>query len=771
MKMKFKYHFTDVRKNEIRGVILCAVGIFIFLSLLTFDSRDIGLFTNMPNVDMSNMAGILGAYLSAFLIFFTGKASYVIPFLLIVWGIAKLAQLSSNKRFFLKIFGAAFLLISVSATLSMFDYPIRAFSFSAGGLLGTIVAEFLIGYLGTAGSYIFIITTIMLSLLIATEFLLLPVIIKGVKLAYKGGIYLKDFLFHAAKKIYSKRDKAKEVIKEAKNEVAKKLMTIKEDVERRSGKVLENNKKNENVKTTEDKAEPKIVQIKTTVENKGKIQKIKSVSVDTNNLEQDKTKQEEYKLPGFDLLNAPPKAREKEREDAVKSKAALLEKTLLEFGVTSKVVRISIGPVITLYELEPPIGTKLAKITSLADNISLSLKSANIRIVAPMPGKGTIGIEVPNDNRELVILRDIMDSDVYHENTSPLKLALGKDISGIPLVMDLAAMPHLLIAGATGAGKTVCINCIITSLLMNSSPKDLKFIMVDPKRVELLMFAGIPHLMIPIITNAKKVAGALAWLISEMERRYDLFSEKGVRNIAGYKERQEKDWENVPYVVVIIDELADLMMVAQEDIEGSIMRLAQLSRAAGIHMILATQRPSVNVITGVIKANFPARISFRVASKVDSRTILDANGAEKLLGKGDMLIMETGKTNIVRGQCSLVQDIEIKKVVQFIKTQGEPEYMPELMEKQRTSDMNFQEEEKDAVYEEAVRLVIGLKQASVSMLQRRLKLGYARAARLIDIMEQEGIVGAHNGAKPREIYVTNVEELNKVQITSEGANT
>ncbi|MGB3112314.1 MAG: DNA translocase FtsK, partial [Candidatus Omnitrophota bacterium] len=453
------------------------------------------------------------------------------------------------------------------------------------------------------------------------------------------------------------------------------------------------------------------------------------------------------------------KSGEKARSEDLKTKAAILESTLAEFGVEAKVVKINRGPVITMFELEPAIGTKVNKITSLGDNLSLAMKSANIRIVAPLPGKGTIGIEVPNEKSELVLLRDILETEEYNEEESPLKIALGKDIEGAPIVTDLAKMPHLLVAGATGSGKTVCLNGIITSLLFNSSPEELKFLMVDPKRVELMMFQEIPHLVSPIVTNPKKVAAALDWVVKEMERRYEIFAGKGVRNITLYKEKAGEDWENLPFIVVIVDELADLMVIAQQEIEGAIMRIAQLSRAAGIHMILATQRPSVNVITGVIKANFPARISFKVASKVDSRTVLDANGAEKLLGRGDMLFMEPGETDIIRGQCSLVEDSEIKNMVKTIKAQTGPQYVKEVLETQEKRISGGVEQEKDELYRQAVELVIQTRQASVSMIQRRLRVGYTRAARMIDIMEEEGIVGPYNGAKPREILIDGLEGI------------
>ena len=467
----------------------------------------------------------------------------------------------------------------------------------------------------------------------------------------------------------------------------------------------------------------------------------------------------EYKMPGIELLDKSSKEGVREREEDLKKKATMLENTLLEFGVEANVVKINRGPVITMYELEPAVGTKVNKITSLSDNISLSMRSANIRIVAPMPGKGTIGIEVPNDKSEKVLIRDIMETVEYRNDDTTLRMALGKDISGTPIIVDLGKMPHLLIAGSTGSGKTVCINAIISSLLYNASPDELKFMMIDPKRVELMMFDGIPHLVSPIVTNSKKAAAALNWVVSEMERRYEIFAKKGVRNITIYKEKKTEEEEPLPYIVVIVDELADLIMVAQQDVEGAIMRIAQLSRAAGIHMILATQRPSVNVITGVIKANFPARISFKVASKVDSRTVLDANGAEKLLGRGDMLLMEPGSSSLLRGQCSLVEDSEIRSLVKFIKSQAGPQYIEAAIEKQDTKFSGGVEQEKDDLYHEAVKMVVNTKQASVSMIQRKFRVGYTRAARMIDIMETEGVVGPYNGSKPRDILIEDIDSL------------
>ncbi|HPN66393.1 MAG TPA: DNA translocase FtsK, partial [Candidatus Omnitrophota bacterium] len=403
----------------------------------------------------------------------------------------------------------------------------------------------------------------------------------------------------------------------------------------------------------------------------------------------------------------------------------------------------------------------------LSDDIALAMKAQSVRIVAPIPGKARVGVEVPNSSSALVYLKEILQSSEFQNAKSKLTLALGKDIAGVPVIADLSTMPHMLIAGTTGAGKTVCVNAIISSMLFNASPDEVKFLMVDPKMVELAMFNGLPHLLCPVVTDHKKVSGALNWVVNEMESRYRLFARLAVRNIEYFHEKKNKgdfkDQEDVPevlpYIVVIIDELADLMIVAAQEVENAITRLSQLSRAVGIHIILATQRPSVDVVTGVIKANIPARISFKVASKVDSRTVLDMNGADKLLGKGDMLFMKPGDAKPTRAQACLVKDSEIERVIKFIKEQRSAEYDEEILKEQEKKGHGGKTYEKDDMYEEAVKMVLDTKQASVSMLQRRLGLGYTRSARLVDTMEAEGIVGPYNGSKPREILIDNLEAV------------
>ncbi len=435
------------------------------------------------------------------------------------------------------------------------------------------------------------------------------------------------------------------------------------------------------------------------------------------------------------------------------------------------------GPVITRYELEPAPGVKVNRIVSLNDDIALAMKAHSVRIVAPIPGKARVGIEVPNSTAAVVYLQEVLATQEFKSQAKDYKLtmALGKDVAGMPIVTDLGEMPHLLIAGTTGSGKTVCVNTIITSMLYSNTPDELRFVMVDPKMVELAIFNGLPHLLCPVVTDHKRVGATLNWVVEEMDARYRLLAKAGARNIEIYNEKMAKlenasskpqgeagvDNElpqHIPYIVVIIDELADLMMIAAAEIENAITRLAQLSRAVGIHIILATKRPSVDVVTGVIKANFPARISFKVATKVDSRTVLDANGADKLLGKGDMLFLKPGAAKPIRGQCSLVSDAEIEGIVNFIKSQRKPEYEDSIMQAQDKNTSfgpagSRDKLEKDPFYEEALNLVLQTGQASVSMLQRRLRLSHIRAARIIDYMEQEGVVGPYQGSKAREILV------------------
>ena len=472
--------------------------------------------------------------------------------------------------------------------------------------------------------------------------------------------------------------------------------------------------------------------------------------------------EDNYEFPPIELLSEGTPKGIKGGKKAVTDTATKLQKTLYSFGVSAKVENVSIGPAITRYELKPAEGVRVSKIANLADDIALNLAAESIRIEAPIPGKQAVGIEVPNKENEIVHFRDIIDTDKFRESKSKLSFALGKDVAGQEIITDIAKMPHVMIAGATGSGKSVCINTLIASIIYKAKPSEVKLVMIDPKIVELSVYNGIPHLLIPVVTDPKKAAGALAWAVQEMENRYATFAQKGVRDLKGYNEAAEKEKiGRLPHIVIIIDELADLMMVAKNDVEDAICRLAQKARAAGMHLVIATQRPSVDVITGLIKANIPSRIAFAVSSQVDSRTILDMVGAEKLLGKGDMLFYPAGAPKPTRVQGAFVSDSEVEKIVDFVKANGEVKYneaILESIENANKTEREMAEEEldddTDPFLMDAIDVVVETGQASTSFIQRRFKVGYARAGRIIDQMEERGIISGYQGSKPREVLMT-----------------
>ncbi|HAK9884218.1 TPA: DNA translocase FtsK [Listeria monocytogenes] len=478
---------------------------------------------------------------------------------------------------------------------------------------------------------------------------------------------------------------------------------------------------------------------------------------DLEMFQQESFENEIYQLPPVDIL-APAKVTDQSKEyDQIKVNAKKLEDTFESFGVKAKITQVHLGPAVTKYEVQPSVGVKVSKIVSLSDDIALALAAKDIRIEAPIPGKSAIGIEVANQNVAMVSLREVLENNPKNNPDEKLQIALGRDISGEAMMASLDKMPHLLVAGATGSGKSVCINGIITSILLRAKPHEVKMMMIDPKMVELNVYNGIPHLLAPVVTNPKKAAQALQKVVAEMERRYDLFSHTGTRNMQGYNdyvkkhnELNEEKQPELPFIVVIVDELADLMMVASNDVEDAITRLAQMARAAGIHLIIATQRPSVDVITGVIKANIPSRIAFAVSSSIDSRTILDMGGAEKLLGRGDMLLLPVGSSKPTRIQGAFLSDAEVEDVVNYVISQQKAQYSEEMI----PDDIpEVEGEVTDELYHEAVELVVEMQTASVSMLQRKFRIGYNRAARLIDEMEQRGVVGPHEGSKPRRVNV------------------
>ncbi len=697
--------------NEIKGIVIIAASLLVFFGLVSYTSQDISLLSYPVNSPLKNLIRVFGAWMSFGLFCIFGWTGYILPLILFFWGISKFKGRAFFEPF--RVPGLILLTLSLSTIAGLSSGAAEA-GFERGGFFGLTFSRFLTAYFG-AGSWVIAVTLMLLSCVLVMEFLVSHFILnvaEGIKAKIRIPRFAKIKLSLESKK--EKRDLPKAA------DAREKRAPIPVNQERAApaAKI--------ELKIKDEPREAKVIRPKTAQLKAGK-----------------------YQLPSLELLEEPQAlSSRKLLEEDLTGNARILEDTLSDFGVSVRVANIERGPVLTRYELEPAPGVKVGKIVSLSDDIALSMKAHSVRVVAPIPGKSRVGIEVPNASIGAVYLKEILSSAEFQNAQRKLTLALGKDITGKSVVSDLGEMPHLLIAGTTGSGKTVCVNSLILSILYRATPEEVKFLMVDPKMVEMSVYNGLPHLLCPVVTDAKKVSGALGWLVSEMEERYKLLAKAAARNIEAYNHKED----GLPYIVVVIDELADLMAVAANNIENAITRLAQLSRAVGIHLILATQRPSVDVITGVIKANFPARISFKVASKVDSRTVLDANGADKLLGKGDMLFMRPGESKLIRAQGSLLKDAEIERVVNFIKEQAEPVYEEDIL-KPEAKSLDLPVREKDALFEEAVRLILESNQASVSILQRRLMLGYARAARLIDTMEQEGIVGPYQGSKPRKILV------------------
>ncbi|MDD3345924.1 MAG: DNA translocase FtsK [Candidatus Omnitrophica bacterium] len=724
------------RLNEVKGVILVAVGLMVLASLLRFDRADLIFFTSHPNIPPKNLLGVFGAYLGGILIFLFGNiSSFAIPLLVITLGVKFFRQ---DKPYFSlpRVIGILVFLVSLSSIIGMFNLGNDPLRFHTSGFFGAFTSNFVTAYFSRLGCFIIFLTFIILSLALVTD-ILISSLFKNI-LGRLKPFFLQLFKFPS-------RQKA--TLVKVKQGLLKKNPVLPRKEEAQAVPV-----------------KPKIFMPE---ESRPKIQIKSRAQSEEIRIKPKEMKIGDYHLPSVDLLDDAPQPDTKQTKEDLETNARVLEDTLTDFGIAVKVTDIIRGPVITRYELEPAPGVKINRIEALSDDIALAIKAQSVRIIAPIPGKGRVGVEVPNAHSALVCIKDLLVSSEYNKQKSSLALALGKDITGRSVFGDLDDMPHLLIAGTTGSGKTVCVNTCILSLLFRGSPDELKFLMIDPKMVELMPFNGLPHLLCPVVTDAKKAAIALNWVVGEMEERYQLLAKIGARNIEIYNEKQKQ--EKLPYIVVVVDEFADLMTVARDQIENAITRLAQLSRAVGIHLILATQRPSVDVITGVIKANLPARISFKVASKVDSRTVLDMNGAETLLGKGDMLFLQPGKEDLIRIQGALVKDDEIERVVEFIKTQGEPAYDDQILKEQQKGAL-ANGGEKDELYDEAVRVIMESNQASVSILQRRMRLGYTRAARIIDIMEMEGLVGPYEGSKPRRIIVdreawlreiTNPREMDK----------
>ncbi len=714
-------------KKEILCLLGVAIGLYLLLAVVFFSPL------SHPELSSYGIEGgsifknitVLSGY---FLRNYFGWMSVLIPVVILFWTYMLYFYEEDFKNFRLKLFSFFIFSCSLSCFVALLSQFNREISFSLSGVVGFYFLDFSKKYFGYSGAILVSFSVLLLSAIMVTDLPLLSYIFAGLKKLFFVSIGMISKLF--------KRSEVKEF----------------EPKQRRT-----KSRRVEGLDSEDEISEVKVVRKKPTLKM-GDIGKPQSRVV----LKQSKNiSRGGFTLPPIDLLESPEQSQSKDKAEDLHARAELLEETLRDFNIEAKVVNIEKGPVITRYELQPAPGVKVQSIASLSEDIGLVMKSYNVH-VSPVAGRGTIGVEIPNITSSMVYLKDIIESTNFHTQKSLLSLALGKKVSGESLISDLCEMPHLLIAGTTGSGKTVCINSLIISFLYRATPDEVKMILIDPKMVELMPFNGLPHLIVPVVTNANKAVAALGWAVEEMDARYRLLSKATTRNIESYNQKEDKASElpkKLPYIVIVIDELADLMLVASKEIEGCIARLAQLSRAVGIHMILATQRPSVDVITGVIKANFPSRLSFKVASKVDSRTVLDLNGADKLVGKGDMLFIPPGTSKPCRAQCSLVSDKEIERVVNFIKDQREPEYDDSILDTSSGVSGVKAHGKRDQIYKEAVNVIMQTGQASVSMLQRRLGVGYTRAARLIDMMEEDNIVGSYQGSKPREILVDREEYL------------
>ena len=773
----------DKLAKELQGIGIGAVGLFILLAFITFSSADQSLNSWSTEGGIRNLGGRLGAQVADLFFMLFGLASYLLPAALLYIAYNLLRFKEPRLRFY-KVAAFCGLVFSVSALFAFNLDSTRLFGelVATGGLIGGGTAHFLKSNLNTFGALLVLLPLLAASIMILSGFSFVLFVSWWLESMRTRWSARKERAAH--KREEHEREKAQAAGKSAST----------------GGPLIK--------ESTPPPPPPK--------PNFFKKEKKKEAAKDMPVQETfDFVKQEgEFITPPLSLLDSPPPTERRVDREALEMNARLLEKKLLDFGIDGEVKEICPGPVITMYEFAPAPGIKISRIAGLSDDLTMALQALSIRIVAPIPGKGVVGIEVPNRDRETVYLREIFTCEDFLQSRMKLPLALGKDIAGVPSMTDLAKAPHLLVAGSTGSGKSVSVNTMILSLLYTATPRDVRFIMVDPKMLEFSMYEGIPHLLLPVVTEPKKASLALKWAVNEMERRYRLMADKGVRNIESYNrklavdeeelavhdlseeeiieeleevidgedqaildeplpfvvddDKEELEHSHLPYIVVIVDELADLMMVAGREVEEHIARLAQKARAAGIHLILATQRPSVDVITGLIKANLPSRISFQVSSKVDSRTILDTNGAEALLGMGDMLYLPPGTGRLKRVHGAFVSDAEVQRVVDFLKKQGKPVYEKSILEMKDSDDKGGigDEEELDERWEDALRLVAETRQASISMVQRRLRIGYNRAARIIEMMEREGMVAPSDGtSKPREIYMDIVNAYLNSQLT------
>ena len=770
--------------KELQGMALATVGVFILLAFLTFNATDVSWNSYSSEGGIRNLGGRLGAQVADLFFISFGLASYLIPiaFLNMAYTLFRFKEIRLRSYKLLAFGGLVF---SLSALFAFFrdKTDFLGQQIPTGGAIGVVTVRLLKAMVGPTGAMLLLLPLLAASIMILSRF----------SFVLFAGWWLETLKLKWA----AWRERSVHVREEQRREKAKKEGLPVPAVA--SGPVIK--------PAAPAPARPNV--FKKEKDKKKEAAKTAAVQEAFEFIKAEG----DFRTPPFNLLDQPPASERTLDRDALTMNARLLEKKLKDYGIDGEVVEICPGPVITMYEYSPAPGIKISKIAGLSDDLTMALQAMSIRIVAPIPGKGVVGIEVPNRDRDMVFLREIFTCEEFHNNRMKLPMALGKDIAGLPVVTDLAKAPHLLVAGSTGSGKSVSINTMILSLLYTATPQDVRMIMVDPKMLEFSMYEGIPHLLLPVVTEPKKASLALKWAVNEMEQRYRLMADKGVRNIESYNRKlagealeqeevnavpeaeiieeleeiveegggvaddplpfvlddsEELEHKHLPYIVVIVDELADLMMVAGREVEEHIARLAQKARASGIHLILATQRPSVDVITGLIKANMPSRISFQVSSKVDSRTILDCNGAESLLGAGDMLYMPPGTSRLQRIHGAFVSDAEVQRVVDFLKKQGKPVYEKSILEMKDPDDRGGDDgdEEQDERWEDALRLVAETRQASISMVQRRLRIGYNRAARIIEMMEREGMVAPSDGtSKPREIYTDIINAYLNSQLT------
>ncbi len=713
-------------RREIIAIFLFFLVILTLISLLSYSPADPSIHNARAAGPIHNLFGLFGAHLSGILIGLFGLGAFWLPILLLLVSIHFFAD-HQARTIALTVAGGILLIITTGSLLAFQQnhFVIFGSKFSSGGMIGIPLKSFLVKYTNATGGAIILILLWITGLIMATGFSLTAF----AKRSWHTLVFSKEQIRALHARVKERREKSKKRVK---------------------------------IKTEKSTEPEPTLKIKTQSPKP-----IKEHPIPKQEVFEFMRSPTGFQLPSFNLLDdfkAPPSSADDEN---LRMQSKLVEKKLDDFGVHGKVVAVSPGPVITTFEYEPAPGVKINKIVNLTDDLALALRATSVRIVAPIPGKAVIGIELPNATRGLVRFKGIVASSTFEKSKSKLTICLGKDIVGDPVVAELDKMPHLLIAGATGTGKSVALNAMICSLLYKATPDEVKLIMIDPKRIELSNYDGIPHLITPVVTDVKEATNALFWAVNEMERRYELLSEAKARHIRQYNQRLDKTpsspeegaFEKLPYIVIIIDELADLMMVASRDVEVALTRLAQMARAAGIHLILATQRPSVDVLTGIIKANFPTRLTFQVSSKTDSRTIIDTIGAENLLGNGDMLFLPPGTAKLRRIHGAFISEAELARITEFLKGQKAPDYDKTVVKTPQKDTAAPSTEEYDERYDDAVALITKTRQASISMIQRHLRIGYNRAARIIEMMEREGLVGPSDGAKPREVLVRGYDDM------------